>query len=102
VRSLALGLVLGVACAATAVSYAKGSPEKCLDAITPVDGYRYFSGHDASLHNHPAMYASGSGSDAKLTVIGSGFDQSFPMSDPDAAFAAYRKLLADRGYLQTP
>jgi hypothetical protein len=94
-----LGFVLGVLTCATALSYAGGKGTNCLDAISPDDGFRYFSGNREPMHNHPAMYASGSGEDARLTVVGSNADRAFPVAEPDAAFAAYRALLVERGYL---
>jgi hypothetical protein len=98
-----LGFVLGVSTTGAALSYAGGSKGKgaCLDDVTPNDGFRYFSGTANPLHNHPAMYASGSDTEAKLTVVGVNVDSAFPMAEPDAAFAAYRALLVDRGYLPT-
>jgi hypothetical protein len=103
VRRLVLGFVLGVTSTVAALSYAGGSSgQKCLGSISPIEGYRYFSGNENSLHNHPAMYASGSGNDAKLTVLGVGVDKAFPAAEPEAAFAAYRELLVARGYLPAP
>jgi hypothetical protein len=104
VRRLVLGFVLGVLCSVTALSYArdKGGGGDCLSQIAPTEGYRYFSGNAQPLHNHPAMYASGSDADAKLTVLGVGHDQAFPLTEIDAAFAAYRALLVERGYLPQP
>ena len=100
-RRVALGFVLGLSCAAGS-SYAgksKGAVGNCLDSITPIDGYAYFSGNTNPWHNHPAMYAGGSDEDARLTVTGAGFVQAYPFSEIDGAFAAYRRLLVDRGYL---
>jgi hypothetical protein len=84
-----------------ALSYArdKGGGGDCLSSITPSDGFEYFSGNKQALHNHPAMYASGSDADAKLTILGVNHDQAFPLTEVDAAFAAYRALLVERGYL---
>src|SRR6185436_5348852 len=102
-RRLVLGFVLGALSSAAALSYAGGSKGKdCLDAITPNDGFRYFSGNAEPMHNHPAMYASGSGTEATLTVVGFNVDRAFPTAEPDAAFAAYRALLVERGYLAAP
>jgi len=100
VRRVGLGFVLGVGCCMAATSFAgKSSGKDCLDEIAPMIGYRYFSGKENPLHNHPAMFASGSGDEATLTVMGVGTEKAIPVSDLDAAFAAYRALLVDRGYV---
>jgi hypothetical protein len=100
-----LGFVLGALCSTAALSYARDKGMRgsdCLSEIAPTAGFRYFSGNAQTLHNHPAMYASGSEADAKLTVVGIDHEAGFPVADPDAAFAAYRALLVERGYLPTP
>ena len=101
-RLVGLGFVLGASCVLSATSFAgKSSGKNCLDQITPMTGYRYFSGKENPWHNHPAMFASGTGDEATLTVLGMGFEKAIPLSDTDAAFAAYRALLIERGYTPT-
>jgi hypothetical protein len=71
---------------------------RVLRQMFPGDGFAYFSGHEGSSHNLPAMYAFRDGSGEKLAVIGRGTRQEFPVARTAEAFQAYRALLARNGY----
>ena len=49
-------------------------------------------------HNHPAMYAHGSGEGEKVVVVGRDIREEFPMSKLDDAVKRYKELLRKQGY----
>ena len=72
---------------------------KTMKNISATDGFRYFSGYYDTLSNLPAIYAHGHSSTGdKLTIVGPGTEQEFPIQQFDKALSAYRELLAKRGY----
>jgi hypothetical protein len=72
---------------------------KTMKHISATDGFRYFSGYYDTLKNLPAIYAHGHSSTGdKLTIVGPGAEQKFPIQQFDKAISAYRELLAKRGY----
>ncbi len=74
---------------------------KTMENIPAKDGFRYFSGYYDTLNNLPAMYAHGTSKEgSKLTVVGHGMEQDFPMGEIDKAFSSYRDLLTARGYIR--
>jgi len=73
-------------------------PKGTLESVTPRDGFRYFSGSVKNYHNHPAMYAHGTGENEKIVVVGRGCNEEFPMTQFDAAVKRYRALLIDQEY----
>lgn len=98
---LALGATAACAqapAAAPSSAPAPAKPHHPLRNVFPSDGYAYFSGNSGSNHNLPAMYAFRGGEGARLMVIGRGYREEFPMARADAAFAAYRALLAKHKY----
>lgn len=52
-------------------------------------GYKYFSGNIGTLGNFPTMYASRIG----ITIVGKGYNKTFPASEFDEAVRAYKALL---------
>jgi hypothetical protein len=73
---------------------------KIMKNVSATDGFRYFSGYYDTLNNLPAMYAHGTSSEGgKLTVVGPGMEQDFPIRQIDRAFSLYRELLRTRGYI---
>jgi hypothetical protein len=72
---------------------------KTMKNISATDGFRYFSGYYDIRNNLPAIYAHGhSATGDKLTIVGPGAEQEFPIQQFDKALSAYRELLAKRGY----
>jgi len=71
---------------------------KIMGNITPIEGFRYFSGYYAAAGNHPAMYAHGCGDSEMLTIVGPGMGQEIPMQQSNRAFQVYKELLIKRGY----
>lgn len=83
-----------------AASPAAGAVERekqVLRNMRPSRGFAYFSGHEGSSANHPAIYAY-QAEVQKLVVIGRGYRQEFPVAESDQALQAYKKLLKERGY----
>jgi hypothetical protein len=66
-----------------------------VSAVGP--GYGYFSGNRSADRDFPTIYAYRSGTQ-KLVVIGRDFDETFDLADRARAFAAFRALLAKRGF----
>jgi hypothetical protein len=72
---------------------------KTMKNISATDGFRYFSGYYDILNNLAAIYAHGHSSTGdKLTIVGPGAEQEFPIRQFDRALSAYRELLQKRGY----
>lgn len=71
---------------------------KVMSNITPITGFRYFSGYYDAAGNHPALYAHGSDDKEAITIVGPGQEQEIPMKESDRAFQVYRDLLIKRGY----
>lgn len=71
---------------------------KVMSNITPITGFRYFSGFYDAAGNHPAMYAHGSDDKETITIVGPGLEQEIPMRQSDQAFQIYKDLLKKRGY----
>lgn len=105
VRSLTLAAAVALAAAAAQAAdetplQAKARVERQrMNDTTPADGFRYLSGNLPTAHNHPAIYASGYGDGARLTVVGNGVSRSFPMAERAEAMCAYEDLLRATGYL---
>jgi len=74
---------------------------KTMQNIPAKDGFRYFSGYYDTHNNLPAMYAHGTSKEGrKLTVVGHGMEEDFPIHQMDNAFSSYRELLRARGYIR--
>lgn len=71
---------------------------KIMSNITPLNGFRYFSGYYDAGGNFPAMYASGSNDKEEITIVGPGAEQNIPMTQSDRAFELYKDFLIKRGY----
>lgn len=71
--------------------------QQVLRNMRPSRGFAYFSGHEGSSANHPAIYAY-QAEVQKLVVIGRGYRQEFSIAESDQALQAYRRLLKERGY----
>ena len=54
--------------------------KQVLRTITPSNGFRYFSGYFKNYHNHPVIYSHGYKENARLTVVGKGYLEEFPMN----------------------
>ena len=83
-----------------AASPASGTAEReqqVLRNMRPSRGFAYFSGHEGSSANHPAIYAY-QAEVQKLVVIGRGYRQEFSIAEADQALQAYKQLLKERGY----
>ena len=69
-----------------------------IDKLTPVEIFRASSGYYCDFPNdHPTIY--GHSGDA-VTVVGAGYEKTFPLAELDEAFAAYMRLLARQGYFE--
>jgi hypothetical protein len=71
---------------------------KLMSNVSPITGFRYFSGYYHAGGNHPAMYAYGSNDGEKIKIVGPGMDQEISMQQSAQAFQLYKDLLIQRGY----
>ena len=72
--------------------------EQQVKHVNPRDAFRFFAASETM--NLPTMYASGGPlSPRVVTVVARNCDRSFPIERLDEAFALYRTMLAELGYL---
>lgn len=66
-------------------------------SLNSSENFRGTSGYYCdAVDNHPAIYASSLG----YTVVGSGYEKTFKLTELNTAFEAYRNLLKRTGYLE--
>lgn len=65
-----------------------------LEDVPTYLGYKYYSGNIGTLGDFPTMYTSSVG----ITIVGKGYNKTFPTSEFDEAMRAYKAFLVLRGY----
>lgn len=99
-KLLSIGIFFVFCSHASAAELTPGE-KAALGGITPITGYKYFSGNYENSHNHPAIFAYGYKEDTKLVVTGRGFYKEFSINEWSKAVEAYKSILIVKGYEPT-
>ena len=65
-----------------------------LEDVPTYLGFEYYSGNMGTMSNFPTMYTSSSG----ITIVGKGYNKTFPINEFDEAIRTYKAFLVLRGY----
>ena len=72
--------------------------EHAVGRLSPTEIFRATSGYYCNFpNNHPTLYGH---SGNAVTVVGGGYEKTFPLTKLNEAFAAYMRLLSRQGYFE--